>query len=196
MKLNINKRTLLLVAIGFVLVAALVLNSTGVIARVGNKLLDISRRESKELSEKLLSTQARVRGIQLEPLSARKIDLELQLSQTTKQLNTVQAKLSQPINSTNITEAVFNTTKIYNLNMTQWNLSVPSNATLAGMSASAVLITITVEGDMSNLVGFITKLNILFTNGAVDSVVITNPETAGKKPSADMKLTLYTVQSR
>ena len=195
MKLNINKRTLLLVAIGFVLVMALVLNSAGVIARVGNKLLDISRRESKELSEKLLSTQARVRGIQLEPLSTRKVDLERQLSQTKKQLDTAQGILAQPVNTTNTTETVLYTAGNYSLEITQLKLSGPSNATLTGMDASAVLITVSVEGDMGNLVGFITRLNTVITNGAIDSIVITNPETAGKKPSADIKLTLYMVQS-
>ena len=174
---------------------ALVLNSTGVIARVGNKLLDISRRESKELSEKLLSTQARVRGIQLEPLSARKIDLEQQVTLTTKQLDAVEAILSQPVNKTYTYDNVSSTAKAYNLEITQLTLSGPNVATLAGMNASAVLLTATVGGDMANLVGFITKLNA-FTNGAVESAVITNPETAGKKPSADIKLTLYTVQSR
>lgn len=193
--MKLNQRRLLLIAIGFVLVAALALNSTGVIARVGNKLLDISRRESKELSSKLLSTQARVRGIHLEELSARKATLEQQLTQTTKQLDTMAANLSQPINKTYTYDNVSSTAKTYNLEITKLTLSGPNVATLAGMNASAVLIMVTVEGNIVNLVSFITELNT-FKNGAVDSVVITNPETAGKKPSADVKLTLYTVQSR
>lgn len=195
--MKLNKRSLLLVAIGFVLVMALILNSTGVIAQVGNKLLDISRRESSELNKKLISTQARVRAIQLEPLSTRKADFEQQLSQNTKQLDTVRAILSQPVNTTNTTAAVLSTAKTYNLEITQWKLSGPSDAILAGMPASAVLIMVIVEGDMGNLVGFITRLNTVFTNGVVESAVIINTENAsGKKPSADIKLTLYTVQSR
>lgn len=194
--MKFNKRSLFLIATAVVLVAALVLNSTGVIARVGGKLLDISRQQRNELNEKLISTQSRVRSIQLEPLSARKVELEQQLNQTTKQFDTVEAKLSQPINKTTTIADVFSTAKANNLEIAKWTLSGPSDATLAGMPASAVLLTATVEGDMGNLVEFITKLNTLFTNGTLESTVITNTETVGKKPWADIKLTLYMVQSR
>ena len=193
--MKFNKRSLLLIATAFVLVAAIVLHSTGVIARVGGKLLDISRQQQKELNEKLLSAQSQVRAIQLEPLSSRKVELEQQLIQTTKQLDEVQTILSQPVNKTYTYDNVSSTAKSYNLELTKLALSGPNDAFLQDMPASAVVLTATVEGDLANLVGFITKLNT-FTNGAIESTVISNPETAGKKPSADIKLTLYTLQSR
>lgn len=202
--MKFSKRSLILISVSIFLVAGLVLSSTRY-RQVGERvlvfILDTVRsrqlEERNELNEKLTFTQSRVKAIQPELLATRKAELEQQLNQATAQLDTVGAIISQPINKTATIAVLFTTAKAYNLEITKMSLSGLSDTSLEKIPASAVLLTVTVEGNMLNIVGFITRLNTLFTNGAVESAVITNTETnSGKKPWADIKLTLYTVQSR
>ncbi len=178
---------------------AVILSSTGMIVRVGSKLLSFSPQvqQRNELNERLNSTQARASAIQLEPLSSRKTELEQQLNQTKGQLDTVEAILSQPINKTATIGVLFTTAKAYGLEITKMTISGQNEITLEKVPASVASMTVTVEGDAANLIGFITKLNTLYTTGAVESAGITIPETtSGKKPWADIKLNIYTVQGR
>lgn len=202
--MKVSKRSLILISVSIFLVAGLILSSTRyrqvgerVIVLILNPFRYRQLEERNELNEKLTFTQSRVKAIQLEPLATRQAELEQQLNQATVQLDTVEAIISQPINKTATIDVLFTTAKAYNLEITGMSLSGLSDTRLEKIPASAVLLTVTVEGDMLNLVGFITKLNTLFTSGAVESAVITNTAAdSGKKPWADVKLTLYTAQSR
>ncbi len=185
--MKLTKRSLLLILIAIFLIVAFVLNS----AR--------SQRteERDELSEKLATTQSRVRAIQLEPLSSRKAELEGQLNDTTSQLDVVKAILSQPIKKNTTMAVLFNTAKAYSLEITRMTLAGLTDAAIEGIPASSVVLTVTVKGDLLSLIAFVTKLNSLYDTGAGESVAIINPKTdSGEKPSADINLTLYTIQGR
>ena len=153
--------------------------------------------ERDELNKKLASTQSKVRVIQIEPLSSHKTELEQQLKETNSQLDKVKAVLSQPIKETGTTATLFTTAKAYSVEITKMTVSSLNKAALEEVAASAVSIAVTAEGDISQIIGFITQLNSLFATGAVQAATITNADTgSSKKPSVDINLTLYTVQSK
>jgi len=176
---------------------ALVLSVNGTLGQVAGSLFEFGRQQRDELNAKLTTTQARLKAVQLEPLTARKSQLEQQLAQNTDQMKQVRSMLEQPIKKTEVIGVLFTTAKAHNLEITKMNLSGLADTQLVEVPVSSVQLAITVEGDVLDLVAFISELNTLYTFGAVDSAAILNPEAkAGGSAHADISLTLYTVQGK
>ncbi|MDO8577913.1 MAG: hypothetical protein Q7R50_01895 [Dehalococcoidales bacterium] len=195
--MKLSRQTSIFVLIGVVLVGALILSVNGTIAQFASGLFEFGRQQRNELNAKLASTQARFKAVQLDPLTAQKTQLEQQLAQNTDQLNQVRSMLEQPINKTEIIGVLFATAKAHNLEITKMNLSGLADAQLVEIPVSSVQLAMTVEGNVLELVGFVSELNTLYTYGAVNSVTIINPETKTGGPAhADVALTLYTVQGK
>ncbi|MDO8578314.1 MAG: hypothetical protein Q7R50_03945 [Dehalococcoidales bacterium] len=195
--MKLSRQTSIFILIGVVLVAALILSENGTIAQFGSSLFEFGSQQRSELKTKLTLTQGRLKAVQLEPLTARKSQLEQQLAQDTDQMKQVRSVLEQPINKTEIIGVLFTTAKAHNLQITKMNLSAVADAQLVEVPASSVQLAITVEGDVLDLVAFISELNTLYTFGAVDSAAIINTEAnAGGPAHADVSITLYTVQGK
>jgi Tfp pilus assembly protein PilO len=195
--LKLSRQTFIFILIGVVLVTALILSVNGTIARVAGSLFELGRQQRNELNAQLASTQVRLKTVQLEPLTAQKAQLEQQLVQSTDQMKKVRSMLEQPINKTEIIGVLFTTAKAHNLAITQMSLSGLTDAHLAEVPVSSVQLAISVEGNLMDIVGFISELNTLYTFGAVNSATVINPDTKGVRPAhADVTLTLYTVQGK
>jgi len=195
--LNLSRQTTIFILTGVVLAGALILSVNGTLAQITSSLFEFGRQERDELNTQLTLTQSRLKGIQLEPLTARNAQLEQQLVQTIDQMKQVRSMLEQPINKTEIIGVLFATAKAHNLEITKMSLSGLADTQLVEVPVSSVLLVITVEGDVLDLVAFISELNTLYTFGAVDSASIINPETkAGESAHADISLNLYTVQGK
>lgn len=151
--------------------------------------------ERKQLNKELSVAELRLNKLQLEELSSRQEQLGKQLSQTTSQLNTVKAKLTQPIESIAASDTLFNTAELCGVEITE--ISSPGSASnnLEGLACSAIPLTVSVDGDIPNLISFIIKLHDDFTTGVVKSVDISVSENVTKKrSSANIQLVIYTYQ--
>ncbi|MDO8715214.1 MAG: hypothetical protein Q7J73_00120 [Dehalococcoidales bacterium] len=191
--MKFGKRSLILISIFAFLVLVFTLNS----------IRDRRINERSTLDKQLTLTQSKISSVQLEPFSTRKTELEQQLSQTAAQLNVAEATLSQSINKTAIVAILLNTAKAHTLEITEMTLSGLTDASLEKVPASVVLLTVTLEGDMLNLVAFTTQLNSLFETGTIQAANITSSANitistngSGIKPQAVIKLAIYTVQGR
>lgn len=182
--MKLSKTSLLLITIGIFIIALVGL----VVVRsqqVGQQNL---------LSEELTSVELRLKGIQLERLSNQQEELEKGLSQTISQFEVARAMLSQPIESITISSALFGIAEAHGVELTEISSPGLSNGELAGLTFSVIPLTARVEGDVPNLVSFITGLNGDLATGVVKSVKISIPEIAGEEASANIELAVYTYQ--
>ncbi len=150
--------------------------------------------EQKQLEDKLNTAELKLNGFQTEQLSNRQKELEEQLSQILSQSETARDILSQPIGSITISSIMFDIAEAYNVEVTEISSSGLASEELAGLTCSTLPLNATVEGDMTDLVGFITRLNGDLENGVVNSVEINAPEVAGEKASASIQMIIYTYQ--
>ena len=183
--MKISKKTLLVIVIGIFVVVGIGLNM----------VRSQQDSEQSQLNEELALAQSRLAGIQLEKLSSQQAELEEQLSQATSQFEEVRAMFSQPIGSVAVTSSLFDIAKEHDVEVTEMTSSGLASDSLQGVTCSVISLTAKVEGDILNLVNFVTKLNNHFTTGVVKSIEITIPETtSGEKASADIQLVVYTHQ--
>lgn len=151
--------------------------------------------QQNQLNEELTLAQLELKELELEQLSAQQTELEGQLNQATSQFEAIKAVFSQPIKSVAASSILFDIAEAYDLEITQMTSPGPASDTLEGITCSVISLTATVEGDVPNLVGFVTKLNGQLPTGVVQSITITVPETAsGEKASANIQLVIYTYQ--
>ena len=151
--------------------------------------------QQNQLNEELVLAEAKLNGSQLEQLSYQQGELEKQLSQAMAQLRTAKDMLSQPTVSIATSGTLFDTAKAYGVEVTELSSSGLVSEELEGVPCSVLSLTTRVEGDVSDLIGFITELNNDFMTGVVQSVEISIPETISEeKPSANIQLVIYTYQ--
>lgn len=150
--------------------------------------------QQNQLSEELTSAELSLKGIQLEQLSYQREELEKGLSLTTSQFEVARAMLSQPIESIAISSVLFDIAEAHGVELTEINSSGLASDELEGLTSSVLPLTAKIEGDVPNLVSFITGLNGDLTTGVVKSVNISIPEMAGEEASANIQLVVYTYQ--
>jgi len=182
--LKLSKTTKLVIAIGFFVIALIGLNM--VRSQQGD--------QQNQLSEELALAQSRLDMIPVEKLSSQQAALEEQLNQTTSQFEEVKAILSEPVGSVAASNVLFDIAEAHGLEVTEMTSSAPATESLEEVTCSVMLLTAKVEGDVPNLVSFVTKLNSHFTHGVVNSITITIPETNSDEASAEIQLAVYTYQ--
>ncbi len=187
--MKLSKKTGLVIAIGVFVIA------------LGGLFMAYSGQvdEQKQLNEQLVSIQANLMRGQVEKLSSQQAELEQQLSQAQSQFAAVNATLSQPVGSVAAATILFEVAKTYGLVVTEVTSPGPATESLEGVTYSVISLTAKVEGDVPNLVSFVTKLNNHFTTGVVKLITITIPEaasgdnaSASVNTSANLQLTVYT----
>ncbi len=177
--LKISKRLLLIIGIGVFAVLLFTLY------RGYSQTTD----EQNQLSAQLTLAKSRLAGLNLEQLSSQQAELEEQLGQATSEVEVVKAMLPQPVGGTEPDEIFFNVAKANGLKVTEVTLTGPNKDTLGGVTCSTILLNAKVEGNLPNLVSFITKLKSLVVNGVVKSVEITmSPWVAEPAPNIKLRL--------
>jgi hypothetical protein len=183
--LKLSKTSWLIIIIGFFII---VLIGLGIVRSQ-------QVHEQNELNEQLALTRSKMQLIQLEQLSHRQGELERQLSETDSKSESAKKILSQPVRSVTISDFLFDIAEANSVNITEINSSGLASEELAGVTCSVLPFTAKVEGELTNLVSYITKLNSNLATGFVKSVEINVPETSStKKPSANIQLVIYTYQ--
>ena len=147
-----------------------------------------------QLREEFALTKEKLNGYESGQPTYRQETLEMQLSQTLSELQTSRSMFSQPIWSIT-TGTLFDIAESFNIEVTDISSSGPTSAKLEGISYSAQTFAIKIEGDVPDLVSFITRLNQNLKAGYVKSVKISAPETTGgEKSTADLQLVVYTYE--
>ena len=151
--------------------------------------------EQEQLHEELSIVAMRLNGLQGEEISSQQGELEKQLSQTISQLETAKAVLSQSTESIDVSGALFDIAEATGVEITEISSSGLSSDSLEGITCSVLPLTITVEGDVADIISFVGSLNHDFTTGIVKSVEISIPEmTSEETVSANIQLHIYTFQ--
>ena len=151
--------------------------------------------QQNELNEQLALAQSKIQVIQLEQLSHQQGELERQLSKTDSQSESAKAILSQPIRSITISDLLFSIAEANSVNVTEINSSGLASEELAGITCSVLPFTARVEGELTDLVSYIIRLNSDLATGFVKSVEINIPEKSSEnKPSANIQLVIYAYQ--
>ena len=181
--MKLGRKSWLAIAIGFFLIASI---SMGIsyFQNAG---------ERNHLREDLTSVYSRLNSIQFEQTPDRQHELEEQLSEIIKQSETARETLSQPMNSIIISDVLFSTAEANSVNITEVSSSGMTIEELSGVTCLALPITASVEGDLSNLVAFITQLNGDLSTGFISSLDmnITDPA-SNQKPSVNIQMVIYT----
>jgi len=161
--------------------------------------------EQSRLSEELALAQLRLKKYpaqQLE-LASQQEELENRLAKAESQLRTAKISLNQSIQSIEASNALFELAEDCQVEVTE--LSSPGMAAeqMEEVTLSSQPLTVTVEGDVDDLIDFIYKWTHEYSTGVVKSVEISVPEpvdeeaeeeTEEEKPSATINLLIYTYE--
>lgn len=148
-----------------------------------------------QLNEELTQAKSRLGSMQLEPLADKMVELEQQLDETMVQSEAAREKLSQPINSIIINDILFSTAESHSVNITEVSASVAGESDLDGVPCLTFPLTARVEGELNNLIDFITELNGDLVPATVKSVDVQIPYTTGdRKPSINLQMVFYTYE--
>ncbi len=181
--MKLSKKSWLFIAIGVFLIAL-----------VSLWIVYSQQAEAKKrLQEELTLANSKLGSIQIEQLANNQSELGQQLDETIKQSETARETLSQPMNSIIISDILFSTAEANSVNITEVSSSGMTIEELSGVTCLALPITASVEGDLSNLVAFITQLNGDLATGFISSldINITDPA-SNQKPSVNIQMVIYT----
>ncbi len=181
--MKLSKMTGLIIAIGIFVIAGIYL------------YMDYSQMvdEKAHMKEQLTLSQIQLQRIQLDLLSTQQMELEGQLRQVTSEFEAAKTKLSLPISSIDAATTLYEVAQTWGLLVNELTSSGLTDESLEETALSVISMTAEVEGDMPNLVNFITHLNDFYTTGVVRSVTITAPGVgSGDNVSASVRLAIYT----
>ncbi len=149
--------------------------------------------EKNQLKEELAQAKARLTLIQIEQLANQQSELEWQLDETMRQSESARETLSQPMNSIIISDILFRTAEANSVNITTISSSGASQMTLAGVPCQALPLTANIEGEVADLVAFITELNGDLATINLKAVSMEIPA-GDRKPTASIQIEAYTYE--
>ena len=160
--------------------------------------------EGKQLSDELAVAEMRLSKFDLKQLYSQQQGLEEQINQTTSQLEIAKVRLSQPNDSTTITDAIFRIAQVSGVELIEISSSSLTQGKLDKVGGLLLTLNTLVRGDVPNLIDFIMRLNNDLPTAIVKSAEITIPEatdnvtdnatTEAKPPSANVQLEVFTYQ--
>ena len=146
-----------------------------------------------QLKEELAQAKARLSSIQIEQLTDEQGELEQQLEASMRQSESARETLSQPMNSIIISDILFSTAEANSVNITTISSSGASRVDLNGVPCRALSLTVNIEGEVADLIDFITELNGDFAITNVKTVSMEIPYPAGaRKSTANIQIGVYT----
>jgi len=151
--------------------------------------------QQSHLEDELKLAQQKLNVVQLEPLSQQRAGLEEQLNEIVSESEDAKAVLSQAVTSTAVSDTLFDIAATYDVTITELSSTGLAAEELAGVTCSALPFTGRVEGDLSDIVSFVVRLNNDLTTGVVRSVAINVPPTSnGENSTASLTLVIYSYQ--
>jgi len=160
--------------------------------------------EQERLSEELSVAAVKLDNFNSDELLSQQAKLEEQLNQTLSQIEATKAEISQATDSISVSGTLFDIAELAGVEVTSISSAQPSVSTWQGIPCLVLPLNITVEGDVSNLITFIGKVDRTLTTAVIRSAAITIPEaTDGEEssaetevqlPSANIQLGIYSYQ--
>lgn len=151
--------------------------------------------EQNQLYEEFSSAELRLSKVQLEELYSQQRGLEEWLSQILSQFEVAKAILSQPIRSITASQSLFDIAKACGVEITEVSSSGLTTDDLEGVICAVLPLAVKVEGDVSDLLNFITELNDNLATSTIKSAQISVSDTDGEEgASANIRLVIYTYQ--
>ena len=195
--MKFSKTTWIFLAVGIFIIA---LASLGMVYSQQGK-------EQSQLDEELALAQLRLKKYpaqQLE-LASQQEELESRLAKAEAELRTAKTSLRQSTESIEASDALFELAEDCHVEVTEISSPGVANQTLDEISLSALPLTVTVEGDVLNLIDFIYQWTHEYPTGVVKSVEISVPEPAEEEeeeeaeieeqmPSATINMLIYTYE--
>ena len=129
--------------------------------------------EQSQLNEELSLAKIRLDKLQSEELASDKESLEMQLEQTISQFEAAKATLSQPNLAIDVSDNLYSIAEACDVEISEISSTGLMNDDLENITTSALPFSTTVNGNVSNLINFVAKLNSDFVTGVVKSVQIT-----------------------
>jgi len=163
--------------------------------------------EQSQLNEEVALVQKRLLKNPPQQISSQKSELESRLAKAELQLKVTKVGLYWSLESIEASDALFELAEASYVEVTEISSSGVSSELLEGVDFSILLLTVTIEGDVLNLVDFIYKWTHEYPTGVVQSVAITVPEVVEEeeeteeaeeaeeeKPSAIINLLIYSYE--
>lgn len=177
----------------------LVIGIAGILALSLNMAQVAQRQEQDLLNGQIELARMRLDKFPPQVLSSEKSELESQIAEAESQLKIDKASLYQSQESIEATEVVFDLAEENLVEVTAVGSTGVTPETLEGVDLSMMTITVVVEGEVLDIVGFIYDWTHEYSTGVVQSVTITVPEaTVGEDgeeiegvPSATVVMSIY-----
>lgn len=151
----------------------------------------LAKKDKLELE--LNSAQVKLNSINLEQMEQRQSELAQQLDQTLASSRDAREVLSRPMESLTVSTILFDTAEANGVNIKEIKSSGTGREELYGVYCHTLPVTAQIEGELTNLVAFITQLNNDMATGVVKSVEITI-RTGTEKSMANIQMVIYSHQ--
>jgi hypothetical protein len=151
--------------------------------------------EQGKVNDDLTLAMSNLEKTDINRLSTQMSELEVQLDQITSQTDTMKNMMSQEIANVAASTIVFDIAdKTYVEVMNLESKSAFLNK-LENISCNVVPLEATIEGNIEDLVNFVTQLNTTLTTGVIKSVDLKIPEVSTEgEPTATISLLIYNYQ--
>lgn len=131
--------------------------------------------KKSQLENEIAIAEARLDNLHLKELYTQQEGLEEELNDAQSHLEVVKAALWQSIESADVTESLFQIASASGVEIISIGSSDIGEGELNGIKCSVVKLTIRVEGDLANLISYVTTLNTDLDTGLVTSAEIGIP---------------------
>jgi type II secretory pathway pseudopilin PulG len=158
--------------------------------------------EQERLYEELSVAVVRLDNFNSDELLSQQAELEQQISQTLSQLETARATGAQSVESISLSGTLFDIAEGAGVEVTAISSAQQSDSNWQGIPCLFLPLTVTVEGEVPDILSFIGGLDRTLATAVIRSAVITIPETTDgedslpeiQRPSADIQLGIYSYQ--
>ncbi len=183
--MNVNKKLLKYIGIGVYVIA---------LATFGYMLFGKLGEQSK-VDEELTLAEANLERTDTDRLSAQISELEDQLAQITSQTDTIRNMMSQEIANVAASTIVFKVADTNYVEVVDLSSTSAFSEVLEDIPCNVVPLEAIIEGNVEDIVNFVTQLNTALTTGTIKSVNMNIPDAStGVKPTATISLLIYNYQ--
>ena len=148
-----------------------------------------------QLDQELGVAEMRLNKLGVDELRLKQEDLQRQLDERTVELAEAKDKLRQTIESINVTDEFFEIAQSCYVEIESISSSNIKTDKLEDINCSIITLNAAVEGKVSNIINFVTKLNNDFTTGIVKSAQMSIPEiTDDEEPKVNINMVVYTYE--
>jgi regulator of replication initiation timing len=150
-----------------------------------------------QLNEELGVAEMRLNKLGVEELRLEQEDLQRQLDERTIELDEAKNKMRQTIESIDVTDEFFEIAESCYVQINSISSSEIRDEKYANINCSMITLNAIVEGEVSDIIDFVIKLNSEFTTGIVESAHISIPEiTDEEEPEINVNMVVYTYRGK